>query len=59
MICILCHTRIDLFDLDDEGVAGMPAHATCAGAYRQSICDALDEANAKVRAHYEKRSAAA
>lgn len=56
MLCILCHQPVDLLTLDAEGYGGMPAHESCAEAHRQSIRDALDEANRMVLA--ERRPAA-
>lgn len=45
MECVLCHTEVNLLDLDAEGYGGLPAHTVCARAQRQAIKDALDEAH--------------
>ena len=50
MHCVLCRAEVKLLDLDADGYAGMPAHTWCAEAHRQSIRDALDEANRMVMA---------
>lgn len=48
MKCVLCRNDVSLLDLDAEGYAGLPAHTWCAEAHRQSLRDALDEANRMV-----------
>lgn len=55
MKCALCHQDVTLLDLDAEGYAGLPAHATCAEGQRQALRDALDEANAMVLAEPDPR----
>lgn len=55
MICVLCHQPVDLLTLDGEGVAGMPAHESCATAYRAEVAAVLDEATAMVLAEPDPR----
>lgn len=55
MTCILCGGPVTLLDLDAEGYGGMPAHDVCAGAYRQALRDALDEANRMVMDDHDPR----
>lgn len=55
MKCVLCHQGIDLFDLDPEGIGGMPAHHTCADAYRAAAAEVLAEAEAMVLAEPDPR----
>ena len=54
MICVLCATPIDLFDLDEQGWCGEPAHRTCATAAR----DAFDEACERIAAEHRRHGAA-
>lgn len=54
MNCILCHERIDLFDLDDDGYCGLPAHRVCAGSQREALREALDDANRSVVDWHER-----
>lgn len=55
MKCVLCRNDVSLLDLDAEGYAGLPAHTWCAEAHRQSLRDALDEANRMVLAEPDPR----
>lgn len=55
MICALCHTPCDLFDLDDERLAGLPIHKTCGDAYRAEVADVLVEANRMIMAEPDPR----
>lgn len=55
MICLLCHNPVDLLTLDGEGVAGMPAHDSCASAYRAEVAACLAEAEAMVLAEADPR----
>lgn len=55
MDCVLCHVKVDLFDLDDEGYAGLPAHKVCADAARAELGRVLDEAKAMVLAEVDPR----
>lgn len=55
MTCILCHQPVDLLNLDGEGVAGLPAHDTCATAYRAEVDATLAEAEAMVLAEPDPR----
>lgn len=55
MICTLCAQPVDLFDLDDEGVGGAPAHRSCADAYRAEAAAALAECEALILAEHDPR----
>lgn len=55
MICTLCHTTISLFDLDAEGVGGMPAHETCASAYRAEADAVLAEVTQLILSEHDAR----
>lgn len=55
MRCYLCHEPVDLLTLDPEGVAGQPAHASCADGYRTAVADALAAAEAMVLAEPDPR----
>lgn len=55
MICALCHQGIDLFDLDEQGVGGMPAHRTCAEPYRAEVAKVLEECNRMILAEPDPR----
>ncbi|QOR55428.1 MAG: hypothetical protein SHS37scaffold145_79 [Phage 71_18] len=55
MICALCHQGIDLFDLDTEGVAGLPAHASCAEGYRAELAKLLREVELMIMAEPDPR----
>lgn len=50
MICVLCHQAVDLLTLDAEGVGGMPAHDSCATAYREVLAATLADAEAMILA---------
>jgi hypothetical protein len=53
--CVLCHQHIDLWDLDKDGVGGLPAHVACAEPYRAELAAVLDEATALVLAEPDRR----
>jgi hypothetical protein len=55
MICALCHQAVDLFDLDDEGVGGMPAHGTCARDYRAELAKVLREVELMILDEHDPR----
>ena len=57
MRCSLCHERIDLWDLDDEGWSGEPVHTWCGEAARQAWRDALDYAKTEREKRVRNRAA--
>ena len=42
LACILCGQPVDLFELDEQGYSGEPAHRVCADAARQAFSEACD-----------------
>lgn len=55
MTCALCHQPIDLFDLDDDRLAGLPMHHTCAVAYRAEVAQVLEDATRMILAEPDPR----
>lgn len=58
LTCVLCVTQVDLFDLDDEGWMGEPAHKVCASSARRAAADAIDQAAAARAALLARRAEA-
>lgn len=54
MRCILCGTDVDLFDLDESGYGGEPAHRVCATAARDAFAEACDEIARRYRQRDER-----
>lgn len=55
MECILCHTAVDLWTLDAEGVGGMPAHTSCAEGYRADAAEHLRQLQLAILAERDPR----
>lgn len=55
MICTLCHTSISLWELDAEGIEGLPAHEHCAVAFRAEAAAALAEAELMILNEHDPR----
>lgn len=58
LTCILCGTDVDLFDMDEHGWMGEPAHRWCATSARQAASDAIDQAAAEQAQRLARRAEA-
>lgn len=54
MNCSLCHQHIDLWNLDVDTL-GIPAHDTCAAAYKAEADAVLADAEAMILAETDRR----
>lgn len=55
MLCQLCGQPIALWELDSEGVAGMPTHDYCGDAYRAELAELLAQVEAMILAEPNPR----
>ena len=54
LACVLCWQPVDLFELDEAGWVGEPAHRVCAQAARDAFNEACDRIAAEHRQHHER-----